>query len=138
MAAGPILSVLAQIPWGQVLEKAPAIADGAGRLWRSVSRRRAGDGVAARVESAADLADQGSAAAHPWAPRLRAAEQDIAQLHEQMQAASALIRDLTEQNAQLIRRIDQHHRWLLRLVWAAGLAGVTLALSWAVLLGRLP
>jgi hypothetical protein len=133
MAAAPILAVLAQIPWGKVLEKAPDIADGAGRLWRSVSRRRSDDHAAERVEAAAaDHAD----ATDPVTRRLRAAEQDIAQLHEQMKAASALIRDLTEQNAQLIRRADANRRGLLRLAWVAGLAIVGLATALAMVLAR--
>lgn len=134
MAAGPILAVLAQIPWGKVLEKAPDIADGAGKLWRSVSRRRGDDSTAERIEAAAaDHAD----ATDPVTRRLRAAEQDIALLHEQMQAASALIRDLTEQNAQLIRRADEHRRWLRWLAWASGVAVIGLVAALALLLVRM-
>ncbi len=40
MSTGAILTVLSNIPWGQVVENAPKVAEGAAKLWNSVTNFR--------------------------------------------------------------------------------------------------
>ena len=40
MSTGAIITVLANIPWGQVIDNAPKVADGAARLWGAVTGSR--------------------------------------------------------------------------------------------------
>ena len=37
MSTGVILTVLSNIPWGQLVENAPKLADGAAKLWSTVT-----------------------------------------------------------------------------------------------------
>ena len=39
MAVGTLITVLSNIPWGQVVENAPKVAEGAVKLWNSVTHR---------------------------------------------------------------------------------------------------
>jgi len=65
--------------------------------------------------------------------RLAEAEASIAQLNEQMQASSALIKALAEQNAELIQRIEINRvrtLWVVALLLVIGaIAGLNLAVT---------
>ena|ERR1700741_3061334 len=108
------LSVLKSVPWEEVISKAPRVAEGAKKLWKSVSRTPPEPGTAPPLES--QLA------------HLRAA---VNNLHEQMQASSELIKTLAEQNAELIRRIERNRVWLRRLSGAVGV--VSIVAVWALI-----
>lgn len=120
------LAVLQSVPWSEVIANAPKVAEGAKKLWKAVGRKAA-------PPAAAD-AGQPPVAAAPEAPTLaalaaRAAslEAAVAELHAQMLASSELIKELAEQNAQLIQRIDAHRvrlRWLGVATAALGLLAV--------------
>jgi len=127
------LTVLKLVPWGDVIKNAPVIADGAKKLW---------DGVGKKPLAAAGTSPPGTnlaaARADPnvvasMKAQLAEAELSIAQLHEQMQASSALIKALAEQNAELIQRVEINR---VRTLWALGLlvvfgaiAGLNLAVA---------
>lgn len=125
MAIGWI-SVLKAVPWGDVISNAPAIADGANKLWKRV-RKTEVEPVAEPSE--VDL-DAGQAA------RLAALEGQVEELHRQMEASSELINQLAQQNAQLVARIELFRRRARRqMAMLAGVAGVSLLVAvW--LLGR--
>ena len=96
------LAVLQAVPWGQVIDNAPKVVDGAKKLWGSVSKKPAAEefDVSDAQASAEDVEDLDIIQ-----KRLAALEKKTAELHEQMVTSSALIRELADQNTQLIARI---------------------------------
>jgi hypothetical protein len=107
------MTVLKLVPWGEVIKNAPAVADGAKKLWDTV-----GNKPPPPQQSVAAAA--GSPPLERTQARLNEAESQIAALHEQMQASSALIKALAEQNAELIRRVEANR---VRVLWLAGALG---------------
>lgn len=133
MAAGSILSVLAQVPWGQVIDAAPKVAEGASKLWKSVKRR--GQEDEATVEDILERSAAAEDAAGPagpdalqalqiLTPQVQRLQKDLSDLREEMQAATGLIKDLAEQNTALVQRIELNRRKLQRLTVACALLGV--------------
>lgn len=134
MAAGSILTVLAQVPWGQVIDAAPKVAEGASRLWKTVKRRGQEDEatveeVLERSAADADSPDRREAL-QTLGAQVQRLQQDVADLREEMQAATGLIKDLAEQNTALVQRIELNRRRLRQLAW--GTAGLGLALASAL------
>ncbi len=123
MAAGAFIAALANLPWGQVVDNAPKLAEGAARLMRAVA------GLRKPAEAAADTAS----ASPPEPPseietlqrEVEVLRDTVAGLQEQMQVSSQLLKDLTEQNIQLIQRVELNR---MRL-WSVSVAliGVVLA-----------
>jgi hypothetical protein len=117
-------TVLKLVPWGEVIKNAPAVAEGARKLWHAVGRKPP------EATAAGDLVLPPDAADRSPTERLQAglarAEADIATLHEQMQASSELIKALAEQNAELIRRVETNR---VRVLWLAGLVVVFAAIA---------
>ena len=112
------LTVLKSVPWGEVIKNAPQVAEGAKKLWSSVSRKPPPPQTAP---------PQGELA------QLRASVND---LHGQMLASSELIKALADQNAELVRRIELNRA---RLVWlGAAVAIVALVAGWALAAALLP
>ena len=75
------------IPWGDVLAAAPAVAQGAKKLWSSVRK------------SSTDLAEAEPASLES---RLHALQAEVAELKQENAASSDLIKSLAEQNARLV------------------------------------
>jgi hypothetical protein len=121
------LAVLKSVPWSEVISNAPKVADGAMKLWNAVARKsplpEASDTSTQPVVS---LESQPLAALEARTVTLEAAVSD---LHGQMLASSELIKDLADQNAQLIQRIETNR---LRLLW---LSAATAVMAIAALLG---
>lgn len=133
-----LLTVLKLVPWGEVISNAPKVVEGARKLWNTMDRNKGGAAPnQAAPSGVTDIVEVSDAQAiQRLRSRLGDAEGQIAQLHEQVRASSDLIRELAEQNAQLIQRMDanqQRMRWLVR-----GSAVLFVALLGAVgyLLGR--
>lgn len=113
MAAGTIITVLSNVPWGQVIDAAPKVAEGATKLWGAVTRRKKND---------ADLAPQASAGAtggdvpDDSLQRLRADVQvlqaSVGDLREELLSATGLIKQLADQNTVLVQRVELHRRRL--------------------------
>ncbi len=120
MAAGTIISVLANIPWGQVVDNAPKVADGAARLWKTVRRKNAD----APTEASPQV-DAHQTQADVLERRLAAMEAQVLSLEEQLGSSAELIKALAEQNTQLVRKIEQNSARLFRL--AVATSGVALA-----------
>ena len=120
------MTLLKLVPWTDVIRNAPAVADGARKLWDAAGRKRA-------PAEAAPTAIGDGASQDPMQARLAQAEQEIAVLQEQMQASSTLIKALAEQNTELIRCVDTNRSrvlWLAALVAIFGaIAGMNLAVT---------
>lgn len=118
MAAGTIITVLSNIPWGQVLETAPKVADAAEKLWNAVSRKKSDQ---TPITSDKTLADLAQSETEVLTHRLLAMEAHVLSLEEQMRASTELIKTLAEQNTQLVRRVELNN---IRLLWLAATAVV--------------
>ena len=122
----PWKTILTNVPWSNVLGKAPIITDGAKKLWQGLSRK-SGDGAGTEAEAViAPDADH--------ATRLAGLETAQRKLRTQILASGELIQALSEQNTQLVAQIDAHHRHARRLAWSlaatALVAGLALLLAW--------
>lgn len=122
-------TILANIPWGQVVESAPKIAQGAGRLWETVKNRRAEPPPEpdASPEPLGDLAQLQARAA--------ALEAQVRSLQDEVRTTAQLVKDLAEQNALLVQQLQatqQRQQRLARLggVGLAVLAGAMVWLAW--------
>ena len=119
MAAGWV-TVLQMVPWGEVIKNAPKVADGAVKLWNSVSKKRV-DG-----ETDSDVTDvmlaTDMAAVEKLEHRLHSAEQTITDLQAQVVQSAGVIKELASQNTQLVAQIESNRK-------AVTVLGVVLALS---------
>ena len=123
MAAGTIITVLSNIPWGQVVENAPKVADGAAKLWNAVTRKKPDQSPDA---SAKAVVDEAPSDTEVLKRRLIAVEEHIQHLEEQMGASAELIKALAEQNTQLVGKIELNSVRLLRLATATAIGAVAL------------
>jgi hypothetical protein len=124
MAAGTILTVLSNIPWGTVVENAPKVAEGATKFWNTVTRRNKSEPL---------QTDQIDATPKSVSPelalviaQLKTVEERASRLNEQMQASAALIKELADQNTLLVKRVEINRLNLRRLVITASCAATTL------------
>ncbi|MBI1285561.1 MAG: hypothetical protein GC183_14710 [Thiobacillus sp.] len=131
MAVGTLITVLSNIPWGQVVENAPKVADGAVKLWNSVTNRNKPDAI-----QGSQAAAEPPSEADRLKARLLALEDGVTSLQDQMQASSALIKDLAEQNTQLVQRIELNRVRLVRYSVATALQGAVLLAAVVYLLLR--
>lgn len=116
-------TILANIPWGQVVESAPKIAQGAGRLWETVKNRRAEPPPPAPEDAADATTELQQLHAHT-----AALQSQVQTLQDEMRASAQLVKDLAEQNAQLVQRVETMHRRLQRsLLGGVGLAALAVA-----------
>ena len=110
------LTILSNVPWTDVIKNAPAVADGAKKLWKKV-------GGKAPTASSVPVAE-------PVTPEDRIAnlQARVEELHAQMLSASEVVRSLAEQNAQLIARVEKNRRRLLWLaIFTVGTAAIAVA-----------
>ena len=133
MAIG-LFSILKMVPWGDVISKAPEVADGARKLWRAVAKKP----PAAEVPTAGAqpaLSSEARSLAVLQA-QLAVAEAEISDLHSQMLESSQLIKALADQNTQLIKRFEVNR---VRVLWLAAIMaviGAVAAINLAVTLAR--
>jgi uncharacterized coiled-coil protein SlyX len=114
----PWLTVLKVLPWQDVVANAPKLIDGAKKLWSATKARPQTLEQAAGPKPGLDAVDD----------RLARLEAAVAEQHQQLQASSDLIRELADQNAQLIRRIEANRvrlRWVTIVLALAAAAAVT-------------
>lgn len=121
------LTVLKMVPWGEVINNAPKVADGAKKLWSTVAKKPPAEGLApVGAQRALSLEAQAIATL----------QAEVADLHHQMLESSALIRALADQNTQLIKRVEVSR---IRVLWLAGivlLLGVVAAINLAITFAR--
>ena len=104
----PVASILAAMPWGMLIERAPAILSGASNLLASVGvKRKAIPAPNQPVLDAGGAVDPARLAA-----TVRGLEESVLGLNKQMGEASALIRDLAEANRALVLAGRTQRRWL--------------------------
>ena len=118
------LTVLSHVPWTEVINNAPKVAEGAKKLWKSVS----GKSAATPAPRGASQVPASAEALSPVAmeARIRELEGVVGELHTQMVASSELMKQLAEQNTQLVQRIEANR---VRTLWLAALsvAGLVVA-----------
>ena len=119
MAAGWV-AVLQMVPWGEVIKNAPKVADGAVKLWNSVSKKKADD--TAGSESTEVLATADINALERLEYRLQEAQDSINDLQAQVVQSAEVIKELASQNTQLVAQIESNRK-------AVTVLGVVLALS---------
>lgn len=107
------LSVLKMVPWGDVIESAPKVAQGAKKLWDTVGKKAP---AAAPNDSAAVVTAEATPTLAALQAQVTQLQVSVAELHQQMLASSALIGSLAEQNAQLITRVEVNRKRVLALV----------------------
>lgn len=89
------------IPWVDVLSNAPAIAQGAEKLWGTLTRKKA-----PRREGAADRNGALPDSLAGLNARMEAMESLNAELQKEVQLSTELIKSLAQQNAQLVQVVD--------------------------------
>jgi hypothetical protein len=124
MSTGAILTVLSNIPWGQVVETAPRVAEGAARLWNSVSGFRKAKGSAVPAEALPDEVKPSET--ELLRAQVATLQDSVEHLQQQMQDSSELIKALADQNTQLVARIELNRVRMLRLAVAGALAAIAL------------
>lgn len=110
------LSVLKSVPWADVVSNAPKVASGAKKLWNAVGKKAPEIPVSTAqppVIFSSEVQTLGTLQL-----RIGALEAASVDLRSQMAASSGLIKELAEQNTQLILRIETLRK---RLMWFAGL-----------------
>ena len=116
----PWLAVLQAVPWADVIKNAPKVAEGAKKLWSAVNKKSSAQNSA--VNSAGSTPASADEAIALLQQRVAAMEIAASELHGQMLASAELLKSLAEQNAQLVRRIEENRN---RLVWFATVMLVT-------------
>ena len=114
------LTVLQAVPWSDVIRNAPKVADGAKKLWSTV----AGQPAQAPVDAGTPARSRDDQSPEVLQARIDALDATVADLHGQLLASAELIRELAEQNTQMVRRVELNRVRAVRLTWA--LAGVAL------------
>ena len=112
MSTGAILTVLSNIPWGQVVENAPKVAEGAAKLWSSVTSFRKPASPSQIIDSASKKPPSETDALRS---QIQALEETVRSLQEQMQISSELIKALADQNTQLVNGIELNRVRLQRV-----------------------
>jgi hypothetical protein len=102
----PWLAILSNVPWKDVIDNAPKVADGAKKLWKSVAKK-SGPTAPAHSNEEQTIASLDT--------RVIELKNEVAALHDQMLASSEIIEALAEQNTQLIKSIAIFRGRVLRL-----------------------
>lgn len=122
------LTVLKLVPWTDVIKNAPAVADGAKKLWKTVGKNPPTEVNEAAPAPASHLSTLPESQAIALLERqLGALETTVDELHQQMRESSELIKALADQNTQLIQRVEVNRRrvlWLVGLTVVLGLVGI--------------
>ncbi len=131
MALGWI-TVLKLVPWTDVISSAPKIAEGAKKLWKTVSKTPP-EPAPQTADVPVTLSPEARAMA-ALESRVAAVEAATQTLHEQMLASSALLNTMAEQNTQLIQRIEIYRRRFLLLTGITALAAIAAIIALVLVL----
>lgn len=123
----PWKTILTNVPWSDVLGKAPHIAEGAKKMWQSMGRK---SGDAADIDPAGETISPDA----DFSARLSLLETANRKLRTQILASSELIQTLSEQNVLLVAQIENQRQRARLQAWAlaatALVASLALLLSW--------
>lgn len=125
----PWKTILTNVPWSDVLGKAPQIADSAKKMWKGMGRKNTD---AAEF----DPAGESIAPDADFSARLSLLETANRKLRTQTLASSELIQTLSEQNVQLVAQIENLRQRTRLQAWA--LAATVLLASLALILALQP
>jgi hypothetical protein len=120
------LTILKLVPWGDVIENAPKVAQGAKKLWKSVGKKPVPETLAPLAPNDQGTLTGQDAAIDALQVQLAELQLATAELHQQMVDSSALIKLLAEQNTRLVDRMDLNHKRLLALGTLALVFGLAL------------
>ena len=126
-----ILTALKAVPWTEVMAAAPAIAEGAKKLWGMVSSSKRQDKARHADAGAGELDTSKLSDLARLSLRVAELETQTAQLHAQMQETVKLVRELAQQNTALVARVELHR---IRLRKLSVLSGGTLLILASLLL----
>jgi hypothetical protein len=118
----PWLAILSNVPWKDVIDNAPKVADGAKKLWKTVAKKAGPSEPTYTSVTPAHSSEEQTIASLDT--RVIELKNEVAALHDQMLASSEVIEALAEQNTQLIKSIEIFRGRVLRL----GLLTVTLSI----------
>jgi TolA-binding protein len=135
MAAGSIFAVLTSVPWGQVIDAAPKVAEGATKLWNTVARRKKKEEEGAQASTQPGQAS-GATPIEELRAQVATLQGSVNALKDEMQSASELIKALAEQNTALVQRIELNRVRLVRQTAALALVSTGLMASVAYLFIR--
>lgn len=123
MPTGAIVTVLSNIPWSQVIDNAPKVAEGAAKLWAAIgSLRKKPDAPKAEAVASVEGAVQPLSETDLLKAQVAALEETTRNLEAQMRASSELIKALADQNTQLVQRVEMNRVLLVRVsIVGAGL-----------------
>ena len=122
----PWVTVLQVVPWSEVIRNAPKVAECAKKLWNAVGKKPAAPEV---TETSMQPAVSPEQTMDELKARADVLEGTVADLHEQMFAASELIKALADQNTQLIRRIETNRVHMIWLTVASTVIAITALLA---------
>lgn len=124
----PWLVVLQSVPWTDVIRNAPKVADGAKKLWNTVSGKQG----QSPLPASGPVPDGSPETQAPsgFETRVASLEAAVSELHSQMLASSELIKALAEQNGQLVARIEANR---VRMRWLSSAIAVTVIVAVASL-----
>ena len=95
----PWVTLLKVVPWGDVVKAAPAVLEGAEKLW---------DGIRKKSPDSGHLEEKLSAPSLTQSEQMLAEhEKSIARLDAEIEQSAQVIKRLAEQNASLIVRIEK-------------------------------
>jgi hypothetical protein len=132
MAAGTVVTVLSNIPWGQVVEAAPKIAESASRLWEAAKnfcRPKATSGETPNTSSPGQPTETDQLKA-----RLAELESTTQELREQLRASSEVVKALADQNTLLVQRIEAARVRLARITFGGATCVAILSVAIVYLL----
>ncbi|WP_138517127.1 SlyX family protein [Limnobacter alexandrii] len=132
MPAGWV-TVLQMVPWGEVIKNAPKVADGAVKLWSSVSKKKVYDETGSEISDVILASDP--EAVEKLEYRLQAAEQTITDLQAQVVQSAEVIKELASQNTQLVAQIESNRKAVTVLGVALAIALVAGVVQAVVLFG---
>ncbi|HEX4918541.1 MAG TPA: hypothetical protein VFV43_11630 [Limnobacter sp.] len=115
MPAGWV-TFLQMVPWTEVIKNAPKVAEGAVKLWNTVSKKN----VAGQADAQVAVIDEQSEL-EVQAERLARAEAQVLVLQEEMLQSTQVIKELAAQNAQLVKQVEVNRK-------AVAVLGVVVAL----------
>jgi cytochrome c-type biogenesis protein CcmH/NrfG len=110
----PWLALLKSVPWIDVIRNATTVAEGARKLWNTVRKQSPVPETQDAVPELALPTDLHGLTRIQ--SRLAGMERTVAALQGEMLASSELIKNLAEQNTQLVARIEASR---VRSVWLA-------------------
>lgn len=125
MPASTIITVLSNVPWGQVVDAAPKIAEGANRLWEAAKRIRKSREISNHPDDPSPRPPDEKLLTE----RIAAAEATIEQLGAQIEDTVKVVKDLADQNARLVRQMHDGRIRMIRVVSAGAACIVALAFA---------